>query len=168
MDLGLAGSIAVVTGGSKGMGLAIAQTVAGGGAGGGVMARGRAALDAAVESLRAAGAPDAVGISVDMTDAASILSGFDEVADRWGRLNSLVHTIGPGDGYFEQMDDAEWDAAFTLGTMAGVRSIRAALPMLRTADWARTVTLSAHSIQRRNPRILRYPASKEALAGVST
>ena len=58
-----------------------------------------------------------------------------------GRLNSLVHTIGPGDGYFEQMDDAEWDAAFTLGTMAGVRSVRAALPMLRAADWARIVTL---------------------------
>ena len=111
MDLGLAGSFAVVTGGSKGMGLAIAQTLAAEGASVAVMARGRAALDAAVESLRDAGAPDAVGISVDMTDAASILSGFDEVAARWGRLNSLVHTIGPGDGYFEQMDDAEWDTA---------------------------------------------------------
>ena len=98
MDLGLAGSTAVVTGGSKGMGLAIAQTLAAEGASVAVMARGRAALDAAVQSLRAAGAPDAVGLSVDMTDAASIARGFDEVSDRWGRLNSLVHTIGPGDG----------------------------------------------------------------------
>jgi 3-oxoacyl-[acyl-carrier protein] reductase len=167
MDLGLAGSIAVVTGGSKGMGLAIAQTLAAEGASVAVMARGRAALDAAVESLRDAGAPDAVGISVDMTDAASIVSGFGEVADRWGRLNSLVHTIGPGDGYFEQMDDAEWDAAFTLGTMAGVRSVRAALPKLRAADWARIVTLSAHSIQRQNPRIVAYTASKAALSSVT-
>src|SRR5271163_598064 len=167
VDLGLAGSAAVVTGGSKGMGLAIAQTLAAEGASVAVMARGKAALDAAVESLRDAGAPDAVGISVDMTDAASILSGFDEVADRWGRLNSLVHTIGPGDGYFEQMDDAEWDAAFTLGTMAGVRSVRAALPMLRAADWARIVTLSAHSIQRQNPRIVAYTASKAALSSVT-
>ena len=84
MDLGLAGSTAVVTGGSKGMGLAIAETLAAEGARVAVMARGQNALDAAVESLRDAGAPDAVGISVDMTDAASILSGFDEVADRWG------------------------------------------------------------------------------------
>jgi NAD(P)-dependent dehydrogenase (short-subunit alcohol dehydrogenase family) len=59
-------------------------------------------------------------------------------------LNSLVHTIGPGDGYFEEMDDAQWDAAFALGTMSGVRSIRAALPLLRAASWARIVTLSAH------------------------
>src|ERR1700744_4427780 len=167
MDLGLAGSTAVVTGGSKGMGLAIAQTLAADGASVAVMARGRAALDAAVDSLRAAGAPDAVGISVDMTDATSIARGLDGVSDRWGRLNSLVHTIGPGDGYFEQMEDAEWDAAFTLGTIAGGPPMRAPLPMLRAADWARIVTLSAHSIQRQSPRIVPYTASKAALASIT-
>lgn len=167
MDLGFAGSTAVVTGGSKGMGLAIAETLAAEGASVAVMARGHQALDAAVSSLRRAGAPDAVGISVDMTDAESISAGFDAVAQRWGQLNSLVHTVGPGDGYFEQMDDAQWDEAFTLGTMSAVRSIRAALPLLRSADWARVVTLSAHSIQRQNPRIIAYTASKSALASVT-
>jgi 3-oxoacyl-[acyl-carrier protein] reductase len=167
MDLGFAGSTAVVTGGSKGMGLAIAETLAAEGASVAVMARNREGLDAAVEKLREAGAPDAVGISVDMADAASITAGFAAVAERWGQLNSLVHTIGPGDGYFEQLDDAGWDAAFTLGTMSGVRSIRAALPLLRAADWARIVTLSAHSIQRQNPRIVAYTASKAALSSVT-
>jgi NAD(P)-dependent dehydrogenase (short-subunit alcohol dehydrogenase family) len=167
MDLGLAGATAVVTGGSKGMGLAIAEAFAAEGARVAVMARGAAALDAAEEKLRAAGAPDAVGISVDMADAASIVDGFAVVAERWGQLNSLVHTIGPGDGYFEEMDDAGWDAAFALGTMSGVRSIRAALPLLRAADWARIVTLSAHSIQRQNPRIVAYTASKAALSSVT-
>ena len=56
---------------------------------------------------------------------------------------------------------------FTLGTMSGVRSIRAALPMLRASDWARIVTLSAHSIQRQNPRIVAYTASKAALASIT-
>ncbi len=167
MDLGLAGSKAVVTGGSKGMGLAIAETLASEGACVAVMARGRPALDAAVESLRATGAPDAVGISVNMADAESIAAGFDAVAVRWGQLNSLVHTIGPSDGYFEQMGDNEWDAAFALGTMSGVRSIRAALPLLRAAGWARIVTLSAHSIQRQNPRIVAYTASKAALSSIT-
>ena len=167
MDLGFAGSTAVVTGGSKGMGLAIAETLAAEGASVAVMARNRAGLDAAVEKLRAAGAPDAVGISVDMADAASITAGLAAVAERWGRLNSLVHTIGPGDGYFEELDDADWYATFTLGTMSGVRSIRAALPLLRAADWARIVTLSAHSIQRQNPRIVAYTASKAALSSVT-
>ena len=167
MDLGLAGSKAVVTGGSKGMGLAIAQTLAAEGASVAVMARDRAALDSAVESLRAAGAPEAVGISVDMADADSIAAGFAQVSQRWGQLNSLVHTIGPGDGYFEEMSDADWDVAFALGTMSGVRSIRASLPMLRAAEWARIVTLSAHSIQRQSPRIVAYTAAKAALTSVT-
>jgi len=167
MDLGLAGATAVVTGGSKGMGLAIAETLAAEGARVAVMARSRAALDAATKSVLAAGAPDAVGISVDMSDADSIAAGFEVVRQRWGALNSLVHTIGPGDGYFEEMDDAQWDTAFALGTMSGVRSIRAALPMLRAAEWARIVTLSAHSIQRQNPRIVAYTASKAALSSVT-
>lgn len=167
MDLGFAGSTAVVTGGSKGMGLAIAETLAAEGASVAVMARSRESLDAAVASLRRAGAPDAVGISVDMGDAESIVDGFAAVSQRWGRLNSLIHTIGPGDGYFEQMDDAQWDEAFALGTMSAVRSIRASLPLLRAADWARIVTLSAHSIQRQNPRIIAYTASKSALASIT-
>ncbi|SPM41427.1 NAD(P)-dependent dehydrogenase, short-chain alcohol dehydrogenase family [Mycobacterium numidiamassiliense] len=167
MDLGLAGSKAVVTGGSKGMGLAIAQTLASEGASVAVMARDKVALDSAVETLRAAGAPGAIGISVDMADADSIAAGFAQLSQHWGHLNSLVHTIGPGDGYFEEMSDADWDAAFALGTMSGVRSIRAALPMLRAAEWARIVTLSAHSIQRQNPRIVAYTASKAALSSVT-
>src|SRR6476469_65866 len=167
MDLGLLGSKAGATGAAKGLGLAIAETLASEGASVAVMARGQAALDSAVETLRASGAPDAMGITVDMTDAVSIAAGFAAVAERWGTLNSLVHTIGPGDGYFEQMDDSDWDAAFALGTMSGVRSIRASLPMLRSADWARIVTLSAHSIQRQNPRIGAYTASKAALASVT-
>jgi NAD(P)-dependent dehydrogenase (short-subunit alcohol dehydrogenase family) len=167
MDLGLAGSTAVVTGGSKGMGLAIATTFAEEGAKVAVMARGADALDDAVATLRDAGAPDAVGISVDMSDAESIAAGFETVAQRWGQLNSLVHTIGPGDGYFEEMDDAQWEETFALGTMSGVRSIRAALPMLRAADWGRIVTLSAHSIQRQNPRIVAYTASKAALSSIT-
>ncbi|ORB68623.1 SDR family NAD(P)-dependent oxidoreductase [Mycolicibacterium tusciae] len=167
MDLGLTGSTAVVTGGSKGMGLAIATTFAEEGARVAVMARGADALDDAVAILRDAGAPDAVGISVDMSDASSISAGFESVAQRWGRLNSLVHTIGPGDGYFEDMDDTQWEETFTLGTMSGVRSIRAALPMLRAAEWGRIVTLSAHSIQRQNPRIVAYTASKAALSSVT-
>jgi NAD(P)-dependent dehydrogenase (short-subunit alcohol dehydrogenase family) len=167
MDLGLAGATAVVTGGSKGMGLAIAQTLAEEGARVAVMAREQGPLDAAAESLRAAGSPDAVGISVDMNDAESIAAAFAEVAERWGSLNSLVHTIGPGDGYFEEMTDSDWESAFGLGTMSGVRSIRAALPSLRQADWARIVTFAAHSIQRQNPRIVAYTASKAALTSIT-
>jgi NAD(P)-dependent dehydrogenase (short-subunit alcohol dehydrogenase family) len=167
MDLGIAGGTAVVTGGSKGMGRAIAEIFATDGARVAVMARGRGALDETVEALRHAGSPDAVGLTADMTDPASIEGAFAEVKDRWGSLNILVHTIGPGAGRFEELDDAGWDQAFTLGTMSGVRSVRSALPLLRAAEWARIVMFSAHSIQRQSPILVAYTASKAAVTSVA-
>jgi 3-oxoacyl-[acyl-carrier protein] reductase len=51
--------------------------------------------------------------------------------------------------------------------MSAVRAVRAALPMLRAAEWARVVTLSAHSIQRQSPRLVAYTAAKAALSSVT-
>ncbi len=164
MDLGFAGARAVVTGGSKGMGLAIAETLGAEGASVAIMARGRHGLEAASERIRNAGAPEVLALSVDMADGKSIAAGFADVNDTWGRFNVLVHTVGPDAGAFEELDDDDWHAAFDLGTMAAVRSVRAALPMLRAAEWARIVTLSAHSIQRQSPRLVAYTAAKAALS----
>jgi 3-oxoacyl-[acyl-carrier protein] reductase len=163
MDLGLSDATAVVTGGSKGMGRAVAEILAADGARVAVMARGREALDETVATLGSLGSPEAVGISVDMTDAGSIAAGFEEVGSRWGSLNVLVHTIGPGAGRFDDLDDKGWDAAFGLGTMSAVRSVRAALPLLRAAEWARVAVYSAHSIQRQSPNLVAYTASKAAV-----
>jgi NAD(P)-dependent dehydrogenase (short-subunit alcohol dehydrogenase family) len=167
VDLGIAGATAVVTGGSKGMGRAVAEILATDGAKVAVMARGQDALDETVGALHAAGSPEAVGISVDMTDTVSIETGFREVQERWGALNILVHTIGPGAGRFEDLDDDGWDAAFALGTMSAVRSVRAALPMLRTAEWGRVVVFSAHSIKRQSPILVAYTASKAAVTSIA-
>jgi 3-oxoacyl-[acyl-carrier protein] reductase len=167
MDLGIADATAVVTGGSKGMGRAVAEVLAADGARVAVMARGRGALDETVDALSAAGSPDAVGISVDMADPASIAAAFSEVGARWDSLNILVHTIGPGAGRFEQLDDGGWDEAFALGTMSAVRSVRAALPLLRGAEWGRVAIFSAHSIQRQSPNLVAYTASKAAVTSLA-
>ncbi len=167
MDLGIADATAVVTGGSKGMGRAVAEILATDGARVAVMARGREALDETAASLTALGSPDVMGLSVDMTDPASIDAGFDEVRERWGPLNILVHTIGPGAGRFEELDDSGWDAAFELGTMSAVRSVRSALPLLRSAEWGRVVIFSAHSIQRQSPILVAYTASKAAVTSIA-
>ncbi len=167
MDLGLENAHAVVAGGSKGMGRAVAEILAGDGAKVAVMARGKGALDETVAALRTAGSPDAVGISVDMSDAASITDAYAEVGERWGFLNVLVHTIGPGDGTFEALDDKGWDLALTLGTMSAVRNVRAALPLLRAAEWGRIAIYSAHSIQRQSPRLVAYTASKAAVTSLA-
>ncbi len=168
MDLGVTDATAVVVGGSKGMGRAVADILAADGARVAVMARGREALDETVAALLAAGSPDAVGLSVDVTDPTSIDAAFAEVGGRWGGgLNILVHTVGPGAARFEDLDDSGWDAAFALGMMSAVRSVRSALPLLRAADWGRVVIFSAHSIQRQSPNLVAYTASKAAVTSLA-
>jgi len=154
VDLGLQGSAAVVTGGSKGMGRAIAAAFADDGARVAVLARGQAAIDDTVAELRGRGCPDAVGLSVDLTDPSAIEGAFATIGERWGEINSLINTIGPGDGYFETLDDGGWDATMQLGLMAMVRCTRAALPLLRAAEWARIVNFAAHLHLSADPRFI--------------
>jgi 3-oxoacyl-[acyl-carrier protein] reductase len=149
------------------MGRAIAECLAAEGARVAVLARGRPALDETVAAVGAAGSPDALGLSVDVLDPADIDRALAVVDGRWGSLNILINTVGPGAGRFENLTDADWHVAFELGCMAAVRCVRAALPLLRRADWARIVNFSAHSIQRQSEILPAYTASKAAMASVS-
>ena len=167
MNLGFQGASAAVTGGTKGMGRSIALTLAGEGAQVAVLARQESELDETVEALRAAGAPDAMGLVADVTRAEQVTAGFAAIHAHWGSLNVLVNTVGPGAGKFEDLGDDDWDAVFEIGLMSAVRCVRAALPLLRAADWARIVNISAHSIQRQSPLLVAYTAAKAALASVS-
>jgi NAD(P)-dependent dehydrogenase (short-subunit alcohol dehydrogenase family) len=167
MDLGLRGATVAVTGGTKGMGRAIAECYAEEGAKVAVLARGAEALEETAEALRAKGAPDVLPLPTDGRDRAGVEASLATVGDRWGSLNALVNTLGPGAARFEDLDDEAWAAVLDLGTMAMVRTTRAALPLLRRAEWARIVNLSAHSVQRQSPMLVAYTAAKAALTSVS-
>ncbi|MCR9096457.1 MAG: SDR family oxidoreductase [bacterium] len=171
MDLGLEGAAVCVQGGSKGMGRAAAEAFARDGARVAVLARGREALDDTVERLRSLGSPDAFGVSVDLVDAAAIDAAFAEIGERFGgRLNTLVNAAGPGGGSqvpFYDLPDAEWAEAFEIGALSAVRCTRAALPMLRAAEWARVVNVSAHSTKRQTAILAAYSAAKSAMTSVS-
>ncbi len=167
MDLGLDGAAAVVTGGSKGMGRAAATYLAEDGARVCVIARGQKALDETVAMLETAGSPDAFGLSVDLGRADEIEAAFLRIGERWGEINCLVNTIGPHAGHFFELSDEDFFAHFNIGTMSAVRCIRAALPLLRKADWARIVNISAHSTKRQSPGLISYTAAKSALTSIS-
>ncbi len=170
MDLGLAGAAVVVSGGSKGMGRAAAECIAAEGARVAVIARHPAALTDTVAALRERGSPDAIGIRADLTQTDEVDAAFLEIRERWGPLHALVNAAGPvevGIREFEDLDDAEWAATFDIGTLSAVRCVRAALPALRAADWARIVNISAHSTRRQSPSLVAYTASKSALTSVS-
>lgn len=170
MDLGLDGATVVVSGGSKGMGRAAVETFAGEGARIAILARGKAALDDTVRAALDRGAREAFGIVTDLTVASQVTAAFEEIGRRWGSLNVLVNAAGPVDvgvSRFEQLDDAEWMATFDIGTLSAVRTVRAALPLLRAAEWARIVNVSAHSTRRQSPDLVAYTASKAALTSLS-
>src|SRR4051794_26513830 len=96
MDLGLGGAAVVVGGGTKGMGRAAAECFAAEGARVCVLGRGKDAIDATVDALLAAGAPDAFGVSCDLTMPSSVSAAFEVIGSRWeGGLNVLVNAAGP-------------------------------------------------------------------------
>jgi 3-oxoacyl-[acyl-carrier protein] reductase len=170
MDLGLADATVVIAGGSKGMGLAAARCFAAEGARVGVLARTPAPLEQAVSTARAAGSPDAVGIATDLTRAADVDAAFRQIDARWGALNVLVNAAGPvgvGVGRFETLDDQAWQSTFDAGVLGMVRCVRAALPLLRRAAWARIVNVSAHSTKRQSAGLPAYTAAKAAMTSVS-
>lgn len=167
MELHLSGAAVAVTGGSKGMGRAIAECFAEEGARVAVIARGQESLDETVASLLEKGAPDAIGLSADTADRTAVEAAFDQISRRWSHVNALINTVGPGAGPLEALSDQDWHRTFDLGTMSAIHCVRAALPLLRAADWGRVVNLAAHSIQRQNPMLIAYTASKAALASVS-
>ncbi len=170
MDLGLRDAAVVVNGGTKGMGRAAAECFAADGAKVCVLARGQAGIDETVAALAALGSPDAWGVSTDLTSRPSVEAAFAAVGERWGSCNTLVNAAGPVDvgiGAFDAIDDDEWMATFDIGTLSAVRCVRAALPLLRAAEWARIVNVSAHSTKRQSPEIVAYTAAKAAMTSLS-
>jgi 3-oxoacyl-[acyl-carrier protein] reductase len=168
MDLGLGGATAVVQGGTQGMGRAAAESLAREGARVAVLARTVTALDETSEVLGFLGSPDSVGIPTDLTSRLDVDRAFRSVAERWGSLNVLVNAAGPRYvGLFEDTDDDEWRATLDIGILSAVRCTRAALPLLRSAPWARIVNVSAHSTKRQSAPLAAYTASKAALTSLS-
>jgi 3-oxoacyl-[acyl-carrier protein] reductase len=151
MDLGLAGATAVVVGGTQGMGRAAAECFATDGAKVAVLARTQTGLDATTARLRELGAVDTLALRADITKPDEVEQAFALVGDRWGSLNILVNATGPtATGSFEQLADEDWLQTIDVGAMGMVRCVRAALPLLRAAEWARIVNVSAHSTKRQS------------------
>ena len=171
MDLGLGGAAVVVNGGTKGMGRAAAECFAAEGARVCVLARGQDAIDETVAAMAAAGSPDAFGVATDLTVRAEVDAAFAAVGARWGGvLNVLVNAAGPVDvgvRSFDELDDDEWMATFDIGALSAVRCVRAALPLLRAAEWARVVNVSAHSTKRQSETLVAYTAAKSAMTSIS-
>jgi len=127
MDLGLADRVYVLTGASKGLGFATAQSLVADGAKVVVSARSPAAVDAAVARLGAG----AAGLAADLTDPGTPELLIRTARERFGRLDgALISVGGPARGTAAEMTDNHWREAFEtvfLGTVRAARTIAAEL-----------------------------------------
>jgi 3-oxoacyl-[acyl-carrier protein] reductase len=170
MDLGLSNAVVVVAGGTAGMGRAAADCFASDGARVAVLARRQEELDETAEALLALGSPDAIGIQTDLMNQESVEAALALVGERWGHVNAVVNAAGPfpiGIKSFEEYSDTEWLEVLNGITLSSVRTVRAALPLLRKADWARIVNVSAMSTKRQSASLVAYTAAKNALTSLT-
>ncbi len=134
MDLGLTGKIALITGSSRGLGLASATALAAEGCSVMLTARGADALArAAGEVGRVASSADAVGtVAADLSTADGIARAVEETVSRFGGLDILVNNMGLAKGSsLVETSDAEWQEAFDQTLYPAIRASRLAVPHMR-------------------------------------
>src|ERR1700749_528330 len=106
MDISLSGRSAIITGASKGLGLAMATQFATSGADVALVARGREALDAAVADIRAKAQAKVVGISADVSKPDEVKRAYDEAMKALGKLDIVVNNAGTSNTMpFDQLTD---------------------------------------------------------------
>lgn len=129
MDLGLKGKNAIILGGTRGIGRAIADTLAKEGANVAVCARNAEQVAATVAELKALGV-NATGASVDVTDGGALKAWIAAAASELGGLDILVSNAG---AMAQGNDVAAWEQNFRLDVLAAVNAFEAAEPLLNTA-----------------------------------
>ena len=139
MNLGLQDRVAAVTGGSRGLGYAIAQSLLTEGCRVAICARDRARLDAAARTLG-----DAVfARPADVSRAGEVEAFIEAAASHFGTLDILVHNAGGGGGAGLESPDADFTQSLELNALGGLRAARAAVPFMRRQGRGRIIFIAS-------------------------
>ena len=165
MDLGLTGKVAIVTGASRGIGLAVTRTLVEEGA---QVVAGARSVTGDLASLAAAGS--VLPVEVDLTTEEGPSRLVDAAVTTYGGLDVLVNNVGgahPRPGGFLSVTDAEWTASLAVNLLAAVRTTRLALPYLLEREAATIVSTCSVNAVLPDPLVIDYSAAKAALASFS-
>jgi NAD(P)-dependent dehydrogenase (short-subunit alcohol dehydrogenase family) len=165
MDLGLTGKVAIVTGASRGIGLAVTRTLVEEGA---QVVAGARSVTGDLASLAEAGSVHPVPVDLTTEEGPSRL--VDAAVTTYGGLDVLVNNVGgahPRPGGFLSVTDAEWTASLAVNLLAAVRTTRLALPHLLEREAATIVSTCSVNAVLPDPLVIDYSAAKAALASFS-
>lgn len=167
-DTGLQGKVALVTGASRGIGLAIAKRLGSAGARIVVMDMAfREGPEAVIKALKEVGA-EATTHEANVTDGEQVEALFKSVEEEWGGVDILVNNAGiTRDALLMRMTDEQWDAVLNVNLKGAFLCSRAAIRGMMRKRWGRIVSLSSVVALGGNPGQVNYAASKAGLIGLT-
>ena len=165
MELGLKGKVAVVTGGTQGIGRATAMRLAQEGASVAICARSKEDLERVGAELAKHGG-QSLAIAADMSKDEDIERFMKAVVDKFGRVDILVNNAGTSKrGAFLELTDAEWEADIELKVFGAIRCTRLAVPHMKKNGGGRIVNITITSAKQ--PGAGSYPTSVSRAAGLA-
>lgn len=169
MDVRMDGRVAVITGASTGLGLAMAKEFAASGASVALLARKQDALDAAKAEVQKAAGKANIKIetySCDVSQAQPIAETFKKVEAEFGKVDIVVNNAGISHAKsFETVTDEDWQGDLDLKLFAAIRLSRAAIPGMRERKWGRIVNVL--NIGAKAPTASSTPTSVSRAAGLA-
>jgi 3-oxoacyl-[acyl-carrier protein] reductase len=166
MELGLADKVALVTGASSGLGLAIAQALAREGASVAMMARRKDVLERATADITATTRRRALPLVGDVSKSEDIERGVREAESTLGAIDILVANAGgPPSTTFETTTDEQYQLALELNLLASIRLAHACVPGMRARRWGRVVFLSSMAAKQPLPGLLLSNTARAGLLG---
>jgi NAD(P)-dependent dehydrogenase (short-subunit alcohol dehydrogenase family) len=164
MDLELQQKVVAITGGTDGLGLALAHRLVAEGAAVAICGRDAERLAAAEAALAAVGG-DVLALTADVARAEDIERFVGTVIDRWHRLDGIVHNAGKSAaGLVESSNDDTWEADLQLKLMGAVRMARISIPHLRESKGSVLLTLA---LAAKTPGAGSTPSSVSRAAGMA-
>jgi NAD(P)-dependent dehydrogenase (short-subunit alcohol dehydrogenase family) len=165
MDLGLRGKIAVVSGSTAGIGLAIAATLAGEGAQVVLNGRTEERVSAAVDSiLRQHKGAQVRGVAADLGKADGVAKFMGQVP----KADVLINNLGIFEAKsFADIPDSDWQRFFEVNVMSGVRLTRHYLPGMQRENWGRVIFIASESAQQIPVEMVHYGMTKTAQVSIA-
>ncbi len=166
MDTSLQGRTALITGGSLGLGKAMAAAFYGAGARVAILARRQGPLDEAAAEIGANPGGEIFAVACDVSDAEAVNGAHAAVVERFGGVDILVNNAGQSAAKpFAEITDEEWQSDIDLKLMAAIRMTRLVWPHMQDQSWGRVINLLNVFAKAPDPRTA--PTSVTRAAGMA-